>query len=245
MATVQGICRNCGSLMMIDDRDETCECVFCNCVFPTSEAIEIFENPEGCEFPNEKFEPSTEGKRHHTTRVFSDDNIEKAVKREELARAQRGDDSPVKKTNEFEVSPNDVKAPAKVVAVIFSIFVLIVVVTMVIALPMYNTRREIAAKISNNIVTVFDGVAEVDTSIGEDGYAVGYSISGQTCQTVKIITDEDIGEDGARILFENYCSVRSEARGKAGNAGVNLTIYSGDVIYSVTEKNGSINVQCE
>ena len=244
MATVQGLCRNCGSLMMIDDRDETCECVFCNCVFPTSEAIEIFNDPEGREFPNEKFEPSAEGKRHHTTRVFSDDNIEKAIKREELAKAQRGDDVAVKK-NEFEVSPNDVKAPAKAVLIISSVFVALVIITIVIALPMYNTRKDITAKISSNIESVFDGVAEVDTRVGDDGYAAGYSICGQTCQTVKVITDEDIGEDGARTMFENYCSVRSEARGKSGNAGVNLTIYSGDVIYSVTEKNGSINVKCE
>ena len=92
MATVQGICRNCGSLMMIDDRDETCECVFCNCVFPSSEAIEIFNDPDGREFPNEKFEPSSDGKRHFTTRVFSDESIEKAIKREEIAKSHYDSD---------------------------------------------------------------------------------------------------------------------------------------------------------
>ena len=244
MATVQGICRNCGSLMMLDDRDETCECVFCNCVFPTSEAIEIFNNPEGREFPNEKFEPSAEGKRHHTTRVFSDDNIEKAIKRDEIAKSQRGESDQQKK-NEFEVSPNDVKAPAKVVVTILSAFVALVVITMVIALPMYNTRKDLTSRISANIESVFDGIADVDTSVGKDGYVSGYSICGQTCQTVKVITDEDIGEDGAQALFENYCSVRNEARGKSDNSGVSMTVYAGDQIYSVTEKNGSINVQCE
>ena len=41
MATKQGMCKNCGSLVMFDDRDELCECVFCNCVFPSAEAAKI------------------------------------------------------------------------------------------------------------------------------------------------------------------------------------------------------------
>ena len=54
MATKQGMCRNCGSLVMFDDRDDLCECVFCNCVFPSEEAAAILANPEGYEFKNEK-----------------------------------------------------------------------------------------------------------------------------------------------------------------------------------------------
>ena len=153
MATVQGICRNCGSLMMIDDRDETCECVFCNCVFPSSEAIDIFNNPDGREFPNEKFEPSSDGKRHFTTRVFSDESIEKAIKREEIAKSQRAESS-AQKTNEFEVSPNDVKAPAKVVVSIVAGFTALVVATLAIAIPMDKTRKEIAAKIAERMPSI-------------------------------------------------------------------------------------------
>lgn len=244
MATVQGICRNCGSLMMIDDRDETCECVFCNCVFPSSEAIDIFNNPDGREFPNEKFEPSAEGKRHFTTRVFSDDNIEKAIKRDEIAKSQRGE-APQQKTNEFEVSPNDVKAPAKVVVTIVAGFTALVAVTLALALPMYKTRKELKAKISDSMPSVIEGVAEVDTDLNDEGIANGYSVCGQTCQTVRIITEDDIGEEGAEELFRNYCSVRSEARGKSGNSGVNMTVYSGSNIYSIHENNGSITVQSE
>ena len=244
MATVQGICRNCGSLMMIDDRDETCECVFCNCVFPSSEAIDIFNNPDGREFPNEKFEPSSDGKRHFTTRVFSDESIEKAIKREEIAKSQRAESS-AQKTNEFEVSPNDVKAPAKVVVSIVAGFTALVVATLAIAIPMDKTRKEIAAKIAERMPSIVEGVAEVDTDRDDSGVAKGYSVCGQTCQTVRIITDDEIGEEVATELFRNYCSARSEARGKNDNSGVVMILYSGSNIYRVSENNGNITVQSE
>ena len=56
MATTQGMCTNCGSLVIFDDRDENCECVFCHCVFPAAEAVELLANPAGHEFKNEKFD---------------------------------------------------------------------------------------------------------------------------------------------------------------------------------------------
>ena len=72
MATKQGMCKNCGSLVMFDDRDELCECVFCNCVFPSAEAAKILENPDGYEFKNEKFEKNTEAgaKHYYSNPVF-------------------------------------------------------------------------------------------------------------------------------------------------------------------------------
>jgi threonyl-tRNA synthetase len=38
------MCRNCGSLVVFDDRDDTCECVFCHCVFPSEEAVKLLED---------------------------------------------------------------------------------------------------------------------------------------------------------------------------------------------------------
>ena len=69
MATKQGMCRNCGSLVVFDDRDDTCECVFCHCVFPSEEAVALLENPEGHEFKNEKFEAKEGGKHYFVTQA--------------------------------------------------------------------------------------------------------------------------------------------------------------------------------
>ena len=62
---------------MFDDRDELCECVFCNCVFPSAEAAEILANPEGREFKNETFEKQ-EGSKHYYSTPVMPDLIEKA-----------------------------------------------------------------------------------------------------------------------------------------------------------------------
>ena len=81
MATKQGMCRNCGSLVVFDDRDDMCECIFCNCVFPAEEAIALLENHEGHEFKNEKFE-AKEGGKHYYSNPVMPDTVQKAVQRE-------------------------------------------------------------------------------------------------------------------------------------------------------------------
>ncbi len=231
MATLQGICRNCGSLIMVDDRDSECECIFCNCVFPTSEAIEIFEDPDGREFPNEHFDRIADGKHHYTNRVYSAESIEKAVKRQELSASNESGSTKV--VNEFEVSPSDVKAPPKVVAVILSVAAVLVIGVLVIALPMYQERTRLHKEISSDIATVFEGIADVDTSTDDQGFTKGYIISGQTCEDIKVITDDALDEEAARSIFDNYCALRSSHYDGRNNE-VTMTIFSSGNIYTVT-----------
>lgn len=237
MATIQGMCKNCGALIMFDDRDDKCECVFCNCVFASSEAVEIFNNPEGYEFPNEKYEPSTENKHYHSTRVFSDEGLEKAIKRDELAKANKSNGTAER--NEFEISPNDVKAPKKFVwGLILSLSVL-VIATILIAYPMRNSRIAVTEKVTSNIKTVFDGVVDVNTTV-DDGKTNGYIIYGQTCQNIKFVTDDTINSQNAEIVYRNYCAVRSDALGKTDSLdkNVEMLIYASNGVFEVTS-NGS------
>lgn len=223
MATLQGVCKNCGSLIMFDDRDENCECVFCNCVFPSAEAIEIMNNPDGYTFPNEKYEPSTDVKRHTTTRVFSDDNIKNAIKRDELAAAS-GKDAALKKS-EFEVSPNDVKAPAKTVSLIVGITAVVVLLVLIISVPLYNSRKDVKLDIEDNIDQVYPGISDEQ-----------FTVWGQTGQHAKLLIYEDISEDEAIEIFDRYCEVRGEARDKsASTKDVKVVIYSNGCIWTVTE----------
>lgn len=239
MATLQGICRNCGSLIMVNDRDDECECIFCNCVFPTSEALELFENPDGREFPNEHFERSEDGKHHYTNRVYSTDSLEKAVKRQELSQS---DSSDAKKfANEFEVSPNDVKAPPKVTAIVIAASLAVVLGAVLIAYPRYKERTELYSKITDGIDTVFDGVAEVDTSRNDAGFTKGYMISGQTCDTVKLITEDEIDEETARTIYGNYCTLRNSCY-SGRHDEVTMTIYSSDSIFTVSNADGNVEV---
>lgn len=60
MAVDHGMCKNCGSLVVLDENNENCTCLFCNCIFPREEAIKLLENHENYSFPNEPNNTTTD-----------------------------------------------------------------------------------------------------------------------------------------------------------------------------------------
>ena len=226
------MCTNCGSLVIFDDRDENCECVFCHCVFPAAEAIELLANPDGHEFKNEKFE-AQEGGKHYYATPMQPDIVAKAVQRDKISKA-KSDDLKIK-PNEFELSPNDVKAPAKMVIAIISAAVVCVGIILAIAWPMYNTRTQLTDAMVSKLDTVFEGQADVDLSLNDDGYAAGYFISGKTCQNLKVETSDEIDEAAAQKIFDNYCDLRASEGGDnaKSSADVTVEIYTPTTIYTV------------
>ena len=227
------MCTNCGSLVIFDDRDENCECVFCHCVFPAAEAIELLANPDGHEFKNEKYE-AQEGGKHYYATPMQPDIVSKAVKREQASKAKSED---LKlKPSEFELSPNDVKAPGKLVAVIIGAAVVIVGIIVAIALPMYLTRTKLTDAMVSKLDTVFADEAKVDMDLNDDGYAYGYNISGRTCQNLKVQTSDEIDEAAAQKIFDNYCDLRAAEGGfdPASSKDVTVEIYTPTTIYTVT-----------
>ena len=226
------MCKNCGSLVMYDDRDELCECVFCNCVFPTSEAAEILANPDKFEFKNEKFEKQ-EGAKHYYSSPVMPDVVEKAVKRDMVSKSQT--DTAKLKPNEFEISPNDVKAPKKLVigmAVGAFAFVAIIVA---IALPLFLSRKTLSEAITADIDTVF---AASDTAFDYKQY----DIYGLSCQYVKIGVSAGLTDEEAQQFYANYTKLRSE---KSGNASgdVEMYIYTPDTIYFINKDGINKDVQ--
>ncbi len=239
MAINQGICKNCGSLIVFDERDSQCECVFCHCVFPSEEAIEIYNHPEGVTFPNEKYEAVEGAPKHNATKVYSTESLEKSIAREDLRKAN-SDDRP---SNEFEVQAKDVKAPTKLVIGLIAGFVAVVVIVLAISYPMYTSRTALRDDIEANIGQVFDGVASIDTTTDEEGnFYNGFSVFGQTCQYLNAVTDEELNEQDAITIFENYCALRAEkiADGASGNDSVSVKIYSAGGYWTVSDANGSV-----
>ena len=223
MANIQGMCRNCGSLIMFDNRDDMCECVFCNCVFPSEEAVSLLDNPEGHEFKNEKFEQSSNS-HHYTTRTYSTESLEKSIMREEVAKSNSEESSSSK--NEFEVTAKDVKAPKKVMRTIYAITLAFIVVVVAIALPLYLSRKDTLKKIDAGIDAVVRNV------IDDEDQSYDYSISGNSCKTFKLITDATINSVEAEELFADYCKLRSD---DGSTSGVKVTIYHADGIWEVVD----------
>ena len=226
MATSQGMCKNCGSLIMFDDRDSTCECVFCHCVFPASEAVEILSNPEGRTFANEKFEANTDDRHHYTTRVYSTESLEKQIAREEIKKSKAAENTI--SSNEFEVTAKDVKAPKKLVLGMFAVILVIVIGIAAISVPSYFTRKKIMESLDKNFSSIYSG----NLVTSEDDK--GYSFYGQTCQTLNIVTDDEIDEAVAKTVFDNFCDQRAAA-GKKGTKDVTVVIYCDGGIYKVTD----------
>jgi hypothetical protein len=242
MAIIQGMCRNCGSLIMFDDRDDKCECVFCHCVFPSAEAVQIINAPEGRTFANEKFEPSNDGTKHNATRVFSVESLEKQIARDEIKRAN----NPEQKKNEYEVQASDVKAPKPLLIGLISGIVVVAAVILIITYPMYNKRTALRSDIESSIDSVFDGIMEVDTTTDEQGkYYNGFSVFGQTCQYMNAITMDQIDDSDAVTVFENYCALRAEKLGLGGDIyeGVQLKIYCDEGYFTVTGNGGDVNAE--
>lgn len=242
MATKHGMCKNCGSLIVFDDRNENCECVFCHCIFPGEEAIKILENPDDYTFANEEIEESKESTHYYVTKV-NPDMVESAVARDQLMKSRENGSSI--KPSDFEISPNDVKAPVKLTAIIIGSVALVILLVVAISLPLFKSRKALKADINSNIATVFDGVCEVDTSSDELGHTKGYTIFGQTCQNIKIALSTPVTEDECKQLFNKYVELRASKAGiTEGKAdGVTMEVFVSNGIYTVTSANGQVGVE--
>ena len=235
MATKQGMCKNCGSLVMFDDRDELCECVFCNCVFPASEAAEILANPDKFEFKNEKFEKNTQdGAKHYYSNPVMPDLVEKAVKRDIVSKSQT--DTSKLKANEFEISPNDVKAPKKLVIGMIAGAAIAVGIILAIAFPLYFSRKALTDSISADIDSVF-----ATTEAANYDYKQ-FNIYGLSCQYVKLGLSGGITDDEASQLYSNYSALRTQKSGKE-SGDVEMYIYTPDTIYFITKDGVQKDVQ--
>jgi len=227
MASKQGICKNCGSLIMLNDREELCECLFCDCVFPSAEAIEIAKNPGAYAFPHEKMEKHEGVKKYNVTPVYPDP-IPAAVKRAEAT-------APLKvEKNPYEVSPDDIKAPRKTLWTIVGVTLAIIVLVVGITFPLYRDRMVRRDTISASISDVFSEFS-VDTTKA-DGYYSGFSLVGQTNGALAVTTKDAVTNNDVLLTFENYADLRA---GKYGIRQSDFAGYYGDVTLTVYAANGS------
>ncbi len=234
MATEQGICKNCGSLLMVDSMDEMCECVFCDCVFPSAEAIEIFNNPDGVEFPNLP-QPKRDKAvvRHVATPVF-ENVVEQAVK---VDKAQTKE---TKVEKLFEISPDDIKAPAKVKKIVGICTAGTIAVVLAISVPLCVLRYSHRKAIRNDLSLVVDS-SKMEVSLEtEDGYAKNYKIEGQTNKSLTLVATKEVDQDQVVKAFESFCQIRGDEYGYSSNDGAH---YYDGVVLTVYAPNGRFTLE--
>lgn len=221
MASINGICKNCGSLVVAYDRDEMCECLFCDCVFPISEAVEIAKNPGNYTFPNEP-QPKREGNKRYTTVPVFPDPVPAAIKQAESLTTTKK-----KEKNPYEVSADDVKAPAKTVWTIAGISLGIILLVVAIFLPMHLIRQGRKDAISESVGQIFTTAGYAVNTASTDGYPVGYSITGSSNNVLQVVTSaNELSEDQVRDTYEAFAALRAE---KSGYKTDNASQYYGDV----------------
>lgn len=234
MASINGICKNCGSLIVTDDRDEMCECLFCDCVFPTAEAIEIAKNSTDYTFPNEP-QPKRDGVKRYTAVPVFPDPVPAAVKQAEtLTPAIK------KEKNPYEVSPDDIKAPRKTFWTIIAITVATVLVVAAVFLPIYLVRTGRKNAMSDSVGQVFSEAGyEVNTQ-ATDGYPIGYSITGSSNNVLKIVTSaEEISSEQLIKTYESFAAIRAKEYGYDSSdaskyyGGLSIEIIAGKGIYAI------------
>lgn len=229
MASIQGICKNCGSLIILNDREDMCECLFCDCFFPSAEAIEIARNPGGYTYPNLP-QPKRDGvKRFNVTPVYPDP-IPAAVKRAEVS-------EPVKKEkNPYEVSPDDIKPPKSTVLRILAISAAAVILVVAIYMPLYLIRMNHRDKLSDSIGQVFENAGYTVKISEVDGYYVGFSLSGQDNNVLSVSTDAtELTSDQIYSTFIEFAKLRGEEYDIDPN---DFDKYYGDLKIEVIAGNG-------
>lgn len=229
MASAQGICKNCGSLIMLNDKEELCECLFCDCVFPSAEALEIAKNPGAYTFPNET-QPKREGvKKYNVTPVYPDP-IPAAVKRAEIEKpAAKAEKNP------YEVSPDDVKAPKKIVALVSGITAGVILLVLAISWPLYADRMSHRDQLSAAIPGVCTEF-KVD-STKTDGYYVGFSLKGQSNNSLSLTTEDTVTKEDVLKTVENYANERAKEYGIGDSNrydNVSLTVYASNGGFSIS-----------
>ncbi len=229
MASAQGICKNCGSLIMLNDREELCECLFCDCVFPSAEALEIAKNPGAYTFPNET-QPKREGvKKYNVTPVYPDP-IPAAVKRAEVEKpAAKAEKNP------YEVSPDDVKAPKKILLLVCGITAGVIILVVAISWPLYADRMNHRNQLSEAIPDVCTEF-KVD-STKTDGYYVGFSLKGQSNNSLSLTTEDTVTKEDMVKTVENYANERAKEYGIGDSNrydNVSLTVYASNGGFTIS-----------
>ncbi len=200
----EGICKNCGSIVFVDPKEEKCHCLFCDCVFPAKEALEIAKDPSAHTFPNEKQpEYIPEGKAGQKA------NYEQAFR--QAAQAKRAE-AVAKKRPQYEIKTKalpDVNLSAKQVLSMVAILALVVGLFLALILPM-TQKRDLARRVITDEFQTRLKASSLDPDID---YDKGFAISHMDNSRLDLVAGKEISESDTKELFEIYHAARALAGG--------------------------------
>ncbi|HHT45168.1 MAG TPA: hypothetical protein GXZ89_06720 [Fastidiosipila sp.] len=210
MALKEGLCVNCGSLLMLESRNEKGHCLFCDAVFDNKEAFRAKAEPDQFTFPNEP-QPPYEGPNldPRPTAVAAPAPVQPAVKSK-------------KTTPAFVPTVThvpDAKIPRR--AKIWAITILVVAlgVFAAITLPLTINRDKQRAEITDQFGKRLEQTIDLDKNL---------SIINMGNNHVLLTLENAVTKEEAVDIYETYCDVRASVMeketGAAAREGVSMRL---------------------
>lgn len=192
MAIKDACCVNCGSLIQVDDKNDKSHCMFCNCVFDTSEGMRALESPDEFEFPNEE-QPEYEGP---------------LVQQVSRGRAVAPAPAPTPRTRTqekpFEPKVKDLPKltiPSRMKVIMIVAFVLALGILAAVLLPTISIRNHRHQQITEKLVVELAEENVSESSINVQNMGSDYII---------LVLDEKPSKDKAVEIFNEYCTIRAD-----------------------------------
>lgn len=208
MAIHEGLCPNCGSLLRVNDENETTYCIFCWAPADSAEAIKLMGNSEGHEFPNKSYpEPSPEEKmKALAAQGLGGVNVvaqQRAVPKPVQEKRREGKLTPREKVslqNKPLVKPYCSKKHRIYILAGVGAFLLLLAA---IALPVYFTRQGKKDKLMQELPKF--------VSFASDPNRV--DIQRQGNQLVTLINPDKGSEEEAVKIFDDYAKAYADVYG--------------------------------
>ncbi|MDD2213040.1 MAG: hypothetical protein PHR21_00620 [Oscillospiraceae bacterium] len=206
MATKQGRCPNCGSILMVDEQAPVGICIFCQARYAPAQAIQLDQNPGDHEFKNEPQAELTEEEKRLAYANYG--NIH----------APSSASSAKKTTVQHKKKPADKLTPTQRVALMkkelvepklsrrhqvymAAIIVGIILISVAVILPLTLSKKAKRAELA----------AEIDQIAGfEVTDPAYYAFSGQRNQSLLLIYNGAVTEQAAADVLQQFKQARSQ-----------------------------------
>ncbi|NLM19579.1 MAG: hypothetical protein GX217_06105 [Clostridiaceae bacterium] len=197
----EGMCKNCGSIVYVDPKQENCHCLFCDCVFSAQEALEIAKNPQNYEFLNEE-QPEYTGEEINPQHKKVNANLDQLIERRE--KKSRAKPKPKYAIEKKEI-PN-VNLSKKQIITIVGIVVAVVAIFLAITLPQTVKRDQHRANITAEFKKALNNKKYKDSIDYDQGFAI-YRMKNTH---VDLVVEADLTKEDVRDIFASYCKARAD-----------------------------------
>ena len=232
MAIREGRCKNCGSIIRVDDSKDDAVCLFCWAHTAPQEAIQIARNPDQYSFPNEpQDEPSAEDRDEALnmvswgTRAGGAPIVHSAAP--SSARKQKKGLTPAEKVAQSKKEIIEPKMSKRGRRITLAASLGAILLIAVISVPLMLTRESHRGALRGEMAAIY--------TMGKLSDA-NYQFSGQGNGTLTLVVPDSLTSEDTETIMRNFKKVRGKVYGLSENDpqnGLLLRIYDANAIVDV------------